>query len=77
MVLSVIVQGLVESKYRFRGINGVWSGKVHEERVFSSSSLYTKGAHEILLAESQLRNINGAVVPLFVFADAAYPFLKQ
>ena len=46
-------------------------------RVFSSSSLYTKGAHEILLAESQLRNINGAVVPLFVLADAAYPFLKQ
>ena len=49
---------------------------MHDTRLFSISSLYKKGADVTLLPESQVRNINGAVVPVFI-ADAAYPFLPQ
>ena len=72
---SVILQGLVDSKYRFRDINVGWPGKVHDARVFSNSSLYKKGTDGTLFPESQARNINGTAVPAFIIADAAYPLL--
>eukprot|EP00794_Sanderia_malayensis_P017876 gene17876-19655_t len=73
---SVILQGLVDSKYRFKDINVGWPGKVHDARVFANSHVYEKGVNRTLFPASKSKNINGIKVPVFIIGDAAYPLLS-
>ncbi|XP_048590712.1 protein ANTAGONIST OF LIKE HETEROCHROMATIN PROTEIN 1-like [Nematostella vectensis] len=72
---SIILQGAVDSRYRFIDINVGWPGKVHDARVFSNSSIFTKGQNKTLFPKEQFADIDGVKVPLFITADAAYPLL--
>lgn len=40
---SVIIQALVDHNYCFMDVNIGWPGSCHDARVFSNSSVYTKG----------------------------------
>ena len=73
---SVILQGLVDSKYRFTEINVGWPGKVHDSRVFSNSSMYEKGMSGRLFSAHNSKYIHGVKVPVVIIADAAYPLLS-
>ena len=72
---SIILQGLVDSKYQFMDINIGWPGKVHDARVFGNSTLYHKGQNGSLFPASMAKEINGVNVPLLILADGAYPLL--
>ena len=72
---SIILQGLVDSNYKFIDINIGWPGKVHDARVFSNSSVFTKGQNGSLFPADRSKVINGVKVPVIIIADAAYPLL--
>ena len=71
---SIILQGVVDHRYRFIDINVGWPGSVHDARVLANSSLYHKAVTGTLLPAST-RRIAGEDVPLFLLGDSAYPLL--
>lgn len=71
---SVILQGVVDHRMLFWDINIGWSGKVHDARVFGSSSLYRRGQDGTLLP-GWTETFEGVDVPLLILGDAAYPLL--
>ena len=71
---SIILQGVVDHKYRFTDIYIGWPGSVHDARVLAHSSLYEKAIGDKLLPSSS-RSIAGESVPLFILGDSAYPLM--
>ena len=71
---SVVMQALVDYRYRFMDIYIGWPGSVHDARVLTNSDLFTKGEEGTLLPDSR-RMINGCNVPLMILGDPAYPLL--
>ena len=55
-------------------INVGWPGRVHDARVFSNSTLYSRGQSKVLLPNSTAR-ICGKDIPLVLLGDPAYPLL--
>ena len=49
---SIILQGVVDSNYRFTDITVGWPGSVHDARVFSNSTLFKKGQNGSLFPET-------------------------
>ncbi len=54
--------------------DGLGPCKVHDTRVFSNSSIFKKGQNGALFPKEKFADIAGVKVPLFITADAAYPF---
>lgn len=48
---------------------------MHDARVFSNSSVYTKGCSGELFQPQIVRNLSGVNVPLATLGDPAYPLL--
>ena len=71
---SVILQGTVDHNGLFIDINVGWPGRVHDARVFSNSTLYSRGVSKVLLPNSTAR-ICGKDIPLVLLGDPAYPLL--
>ena len=71
---SVILQGTVDHNGLFIDINVGWPGRVHDARVFSNSTLYSRGQSKVLLPNSTAR-ICGRDIPLVLLGDPAYPLL--
>ena len=71
---SIILQGLVDDKYRFTDIYVGWPGRVHDAHVFRKSGLFAKASSGILLPEIT-KDIEGVRVPLVIVGDAAYPLM--
>ena len=72
---SIILQAVVDSNYKFIDIYVGWPGKVHDARVFSSSSVFEKGQRKQLFVGELVKTMNGIKVPFNIIADAAYPLL--
>ena len=54
---SILLQAVVDSKYRFTNICVGWPGSVHDARVFANSSLYKKAsAGNVLTGDSIIVN---------------------
>ena len=69
---SVILQAVVDHKYRFININVGHPGKHHDAYVFKESSLFE---YPEQFFPDWKKNILGTNVPLFVIGDPAYPLL--
>ena len=71
---SVLMQGTVNHLGHFIDIYIGWPGRVHDARVFSNSTLYSKGqANELL--PNWTESLGGKDVPLVILGDPAYPLL--
>ena len=71
---SIVMQALVDYRYRFMDIYIGWPGSVHDARVLSNSDLFTRGEAGTLLPDAK-RLIEGCNVPLLILGDPAYPLL--
>ena len=71
---SIILQCLVDDKYRFTDIYVGWSGRVHDAHVFQISRLFAKASNGVLLPDTA-KDIDGVRVPLVILGDAAYPLM--
>ena len=71
---SIILQSTVDHAGRFMDVYVGWTGRVHDARVFSNSTLYHKGQSNSLFP-SVRESIGGRNVPLVVLGDPAYPLL--
>ena len=65
---SVLIQAVVDYKYRFLDIYNGWPGSVHDARVLAHSNKANSG--QLLSC-----TICGASVPMFVIGDSVYPML--
>ena len=72
---SIIIQAIVDFRYRFIDVYCGWPGSVHDSRVFAHSSIFTRGKNGTLLP-SDTRSIGGIDVPLYLVGDSAYPLLR-
>ena len=73
---SINMQAVVDHQYRFLDIYVGWPGSVHDARVFSHSSLYSKGESGTLLPSSEKSIQPGVKLPVFIVGDSAYPLLN-
>ena len=71
---SIVMQALVDYRYRFMDIYIGWPGSVHDARVLTYSDLFAKGEEGTLLTDSK-RLINGCYVPLLILGEPAYLLL--
>ena len=71
---SVIMQGVVDHRYRFMDVQVGWPGSVHDARVFSNSGLFIQGNSNNLFPK-WFKQIDGVRVPIFLLGDPAYPLL--
>jgi hypothetical protein len=71
---SIVMQALMDYRYRFMDIYIGWPESVHDSRVLTNSDLFAKGQEGTLLPHLS-RNINGCSVPLVILGDPAYPLL--
>ena len=71
---SVVVQAVVDHRYRFLDVYTGWPGSVHDARIFAHSTLYKKGVAGELLP-SETRQLCGVTIPLFLIGDSAYPLI--
>ena len=69
---SVVMQALVDCKYRFRDVVIGWPGSVQDVRILSNSTIYDKGNDNNLFPDIR-ESIGGQVVS--VLGDPAYPLL--
>lgn len=74
-LLDVLVQGVVDPRYRFWDINVGWPGSVHDARVFVNSSLFKDGDRGVLFP-NQMVKYHHVDVPLLIIGDSAYPLLE-
>ena len=74
---SIVLQGAVDSFYRFIDINVGWPGKVHDARVFANSSIGVKAGNGSLFPEEMEKEMTGIKVPSVLLGDAAYPLLPR
>ncbi|XP_071490668.1 uncharacterized protein [Diadema antillarum] len=71
---SIVLQGLVDHRYRFMNVNFGYPGSVHDARVFANSSVFQLGNDGELCPNIQ-REINGVDVEPVILGDSAYPLL--
>ena len=69
---SIILQGLVDSKYLFRDVYVGWPGKVHDSRVFKNSPLYDACCARTFLLMGLSNVITYVVVPPVILGDSVY-----
>ena len=69
---SVILQGKVNHLGIFTDVYVGWPGRVHNARVFTSSTIYQK-CHEGILLPDWAVNYNSVNIPLVLLGDPAYP----
>ena len=72
---SIILQGVVDGKYRFMDITVGWPGSVHDARVFTNSDIYHMGQDDGLFS-SIGKMLDGIEIPVHIIGDPAYPLLK-
>jgi hypothetical protein len=68
---SLVLQGVVDCKYKFRDISVRCPGSMHDARVFDISSLSTRLNSE-LIPKNDMQFDNRSI-PLHLLADPAYP----
>ena len=71
---SIIMQGLVDSRYLFRDIVVGWPGSVHDARVLSNSEVYKLGNDGALFPDIK-ETILGQDIHPCILGDPAYPLL--
>ena len=69
---SLILQGLVDSDYRFLDICVGWPGKVHNARIFKNSPLFALCCARTFLLPDMSVMISGVRVPPLILGDSAY-----
>ncbi|KAF8790648.1 Protein ANTAGONIST OF LIKE HETEROCHROMATIN like protein [Argiope bruennichi] len=69
---SVLLQGVVDSNYKFWDVNIGWPGSVHESRVFTNSMLWLKGQDHNLFPDT-LKELYGIKIPIYILAGTPYP----
>ena len=62
---SVIMQGVVDHRYRFMDVQVGWPGGVHDARVFANSGLFIKGNDGTLFPDWK-KEIGGVQVPIYL-----------
>ena len=72
---SVVLQSLVDDKYRFMDMYVGWPGSVHDARVFANSDLYHLGRTGTLFPKRTLE-LDGVDVPVVILGDSAYPLMS-
>ena len=72
--IQLVLQGVVDHKYRFPDVYIEWPGSVHDVRILAYSTLYNKAISGTLLS-SCTGQITGESIPLFLLGDSAYPFM--
>lgn len=73
---SIIVQGTVDYRGIFLDAYIGWPGKVHDARVFTNSSLYSKMSNGLLLPDWSITlGSSSTLIPLLFLGDPAYPLL--
>ena len=75
---SVILQAVVDARYRFTDVNIGWPGSVHDARVFTNSEIFKKGQRGCLFDSSTAKSkvIQGVEVPVHLIGDPAYPLMS-
>ena len=64
---SIVLQGLVDSKYLFRDVFVGWTGKSHDARIFKNSALYKECQNRSFLPINMSKQIgNVEVAPLIL-----------
>ena len=71
---SIILQAVVDDRYRFTDIMEGCPGSVHDARVFANSKLFKKGEDGTLFPNIN-REISGVQVPVVLLGEPAYPLL--
>ncbi|KAI8516593.1 hypothetical protein Bbelb_051740 [Branchiostoma belcheri] len=75
---SMVLQGIVDYRYRFIDVYTGWPGSVHDARVLRNSPVFrraTRGNGLSLFPQEFNRRISGTDVPVVLLGDAAYPHL--
>ena len=65
---SMLIQGLVDAKYRFLDVCIGWPGSVHDARVFALKKI----EHDHILPNKTI-TVSSTRIPLFMIGDSAYP----
>ncbi|GAA6095048.1 protein ANTAGONIST OF LIKE HETEROCHROMATIN PROTEIN 1-like [Tachysurus ichikawai] len=73
---SVLLQGLLDSNYKFLDFDGGWPGKCHDAFVFECSYL-SQNLENGSFFPKITRKINGVDIPLVIVADSAYSLNKN
>ncbi|PIK40731.1 putative nuclease HARBI1 [Apostichopus japonicus] len=71
---SIVLQAVVDFRYRFIDVNVGWPGQVHDARILSNSCIFRKAEAGTLLP-NLCRTIQGQEVPIVILGDPAYPLL--
>ena len=74
---SVVLQALVDANGCFMDTNVGRPGCMHDARVFTLSSLYTRLMSGQLFRPNSTQNIEGTEVPTLILGDPAYPLLPN
>jgi len=69
---SMLIQGLVDAKYRFLDVCVGWPGSVHDAQVFVHSTIYKKKEHDHILP-NKIITVSSTCIPLYMIGDSAYP----
>ena len=72
---SIITQAVVDYHGLFRDLCIGWPGSVHNARVLSNSTLYTKVTNGELL-QGDVLLVRGGNIPVYLIKDSAYPLLS-
>lgn len=71
---SMVLQGLVDHRYRFMNVNFGYPGSVHDARVLSNSKVFRLGNSGHLCPPID-RELSGVNVQPVILGDSAYPLL--
>ena len=69
---SLVLQGLVDNRYLFRGIFLGWTGKSYDGRIFKNSPLYKECQKRCLLPTNMLKQISNVELSPLILGDSAY-----
>ena len=72
---SIITQAIVDHHGLFRDLCIGWPGSVHDARVLSNSTLYTKVTNGELL-QGDVLHVRRRNIPVYLIGDSAYPLLS-
>ncbi|GIX90499.1 protein ANTAGONIST OF LIKE HETEROCHROMATIN PROTEIN 1 [Caerostris extrusa] len=69
---SMLLQGVVDSSYKFFDVNIGWPGGAPESRVFTNSAFWQKGQDRDLFPDIN-EEICGVKIPIYILAGTSYP----